>query len=57
MDTISGKNCATVADMCQKQDNTTFKHGSQLACKANCWTAYLSLVRTKQLANHIVQKC
>jgi hypothetical protein len=31
MDRISGKNCATVADRCQKQDNTTCRHGSQPA--------------------------
>ena len=52
MDTISVKSCAPVADMRQKLGNTTFKHGSQLACKANYWTAYLSLGRAERLANH-----
>src|SRR5258708_8818398 len=52
MDTISVKSCATVVDMRQNQDATTFRHGSQLACKANYWTGYGSPARTNRVANH-----
>ena len=53
-DTISVKSCATVADICQKPDNIAFRCGSQLASQANCWTAYVSLARTKRLSNHTI---
>ena len=52
MDTISVKICATVTYMCQKQNNTAFRCGSQLALQATYWTGYLSLARTKPLSNH-----
>src|SRR5256885_976408 len=46
MDIISVKNCATVANMRQKLDHTTFRCGAQLALQANCWTGYVSPART-----------
>src|SRR5450755_3792300 len=52
MDRKSVKNCATVADMCQKPDNTAFRCSSRLASQANYWTRYASSERTKRLSNH-----
>src|SRR5260370_17245627 len=57
MDTISVKRCATVAFMCQKQNNTAFRRSPQLALQADCWTGYLSLARTKPLSNHNMVHC
>src|SRR5713101_5001584 len=52
LDRNSVKSCATVVNMRQKQNTIVFRRGSQLACKANCWTGYMAPARTRLMSNH-----